>query len=96
MSTTLHRGENRILSRFLKQSDGTTNATVSAFTVITATLSQRGDNIVTYTHGTDAQLRTGGESNEVELEITNTVTRNADPGPLDLLWIFSKTDETKS
>jgi hypothetical protein len=88
MSVTLLKGENKIIRRNLFQSDGTTPLNVSSLSLAKVTLIQNGTTIVTYTYGTNPELRLGTAANQLELELKKTVTAALLKGSVIIEWEF--------
>lgn len=87
MSTTLRRGDNRIFRFPLTLVDGSTALPLSSLALLSAELKQGETTIDTYIFGTDAELRVGNTSNEIELEVTAAVTAALTKGtPLSAIF----------
>lgn len=83
----LYRGENRLITRQLRQDDGTTPLLVSALSSVVLKLYQ-GDTLQgTFTKGTDPQLRAGTGTDELVFELTSTISLALAANlPLTLRW----------
>lgn len=87
MSTeTLIRGENRLLTRQLRLSDGTTPLLVSTLAQAKATLLQGRAVRAVFTLGTDDELRAGAETDELVLELTSAQSAALAEGPVTVRW----------
>jgi hypothetical protein len=77
-TTLIYRGENRLLTRPLKQSSGLALPVV-ALSAIKVELIQRGKVRHTFVLGTDGELRAGDDGNSLVLELTSAVTTALEP-----------------
>lgn len=87
MSTeTIIRGENRLLVRSLRLSDGSTPLLVSSLALAKATLLQGRTVRAVYTLGTDDELRAGSATDELVLELTSARSAALAEGPVTVRW----------
>lgn len=90
----LYPGENRLLTRNLKQADGTAlNRTSLVTNGAQVELRQEDTVVATYVWGTDAELRSGTAANALDLELTSAFTADLASGvTLKARWKFQVTD----
>lgn len=91
---SISKGENVLIRRNLYQSDGTTPLLISSLALCKVTLKQTGEADIVYTEGTDAELREGTATNQVELEVKKTVSAAMVKGEVTAEWEFEVTDAT--
>lgn len=90
---TLYRGSNRLIRIPLYLEDGTTAIAAASLSYASVALYQGVKLIDTYVRGTDAELRNGDTSNELELELTSALTNQlAQDKPLTGLITLKVTD----
>lgn len=88
----LLRGENRLLSRSLRLSDGVTPLLVATLQRASVEVLQAGKVRATYVLGTAPALRAGVATDELVLELTSALTLALKPGPVALRWEFRRVD----
>ena len=84
--TTILKGENILVRRNLLQADGTTPLLVSSLTLAKATIIQFGTPLQTYTLNTNAELRQGTTTSQLELEIKKTLSATFAKGDIIIEW----------
>lgn len=92
---TLYIGENRVVSRSLKQADGTTALLVSSLTYAAVELRQGTTSVKTLVLGTDAELRQGSGSSVLDVELTAAITALLSPNVnLTFRWKLKVADSS--
>jgi hypothetical protein len=90
---TIYPGETRLIERILYQADGTTPLLVADLLSASVELRQGCEILETLVLGTDAELRQGGTTATLELELTAELTELLSPGaPLALRWKLAVDD----
>lgn len=77
----IRRGENRLLTRNLKQADGNALPVIS-LSLVRVELLQRGKVKHTYVLGADEELKAGSDGSSLVLELTSAVTAALEPTTL--------------
>lgn len=85
------KGENAIVRINLTQADGTTALLYSDCLLIKAEVIQLGRVLVTYIAGTDAEIRQGATTSQVEIEIKKAVTESFIAGTKVQLKLYIET-----
>lgn len=92
MSQTILSGENALVTRTLKQADGSA-LLFSALTGAKVELRQNGGAVLTKTLGTDPELHAGAETDEITLEITEAMRAAlTDYNSVELWWWTTTAD----
>ncbi len=86
----LKKGENAVIKRLLKQRDGSDFARTE-FTTLAVELIQSGQLIQSYAYPS-TYLRAGTASNEIELEITTTISALFSSGNVVAKYTFAGSD----
>ncbi len=91
LSQIIVRGENALVTRTLKQADGSP-LLFSALTYAAVRLYQGITLRETLVLGTDAELRAGSGASDIVLELTSDITLALSPGALRLEWRTNVSD----
>lgn len=86
------RGENHIVRVMLYEVDGVTELVLPNLYRIEASIRQRSTTIATYIYGTDAELRDGIATGQLELEVKKAVSQQFESGVVYMDITIDKTD----
>lgn len=88
----ISKGENILVRRNLYQADGTTPLLISSLSLAKVTLRQNNQVVITYVLGTNPEIRPGVQTNQIELEITKSLSASLQIGELIAEWEFEVND----